>query len=118
MSGPETRPLFVYGSLREPAVRARVLGRQAGIATCPAVLTGHVRELVPSFDYPFIVPAEPEARVEGELLLGLRVEDYRALDHYEDVDDGLYTRAAVTVQTPAGEVEAFAYLRGPNAPGG
>jgi hypothetical protein len=37
-------------------------------------------------------------------------------DAYEDVEDGLYARAAVTVQTASGEKEAWVYLKGPAAP--
>jgi len=111
-----TLPLFVYGSLRDPLVRARLFGPRADLTTCPAVLPGHVRLMVPSFDYPFLVPAEADIRVDGELLLGLTAEDYGVLDRYEDLDDGLYVRETVAVQTAGGSVEAWAYLRGPRAP--
>lgn len=115
-----TLPLFVYGSLRDPRVRTQLFGPRADLTTCPATLPGFVREMVPSFDYPFLAPADAairaDARVDGELLLGLRAEDYPILDRYEDLDDGLYVRAAVTVVTADGPAEAWAYLRGPNAP--
>jgi len=79
---------------------------------------------VPSFDYPFLVPvgvpaeagAEIGTQVDGELLLGLSADDLTTLDRYEDVDDGLYVRSVVTVRTPDGPREAWAYLRGPSAP--
>ena len=99
-----TLPLFIYGSLRDPGVRARLLGERTDLTTCPAVLHGHDRQMVPSFGYPFVVPAAPDATVDGELLLGLQQADYEILDEYEDVDDGLYVRARVTVQTPDGPV--------------
>ena len=56
-------------------------------------------------------------RIEAELArLNLEAEGLDAvLDQYEDVDDGLYVRAAVTVQTPSGPVDAWAYLKGPAA---
>ena len=111
-----TLPLFVYGSLRDPRVRARVLGEREELTTCPASLFGHARQTVPGFDYPFIVPADADARVDGELILGLADADYSILDRYEDVDDGLYVRARVTVETADGPVVAWAYLRGPSAP--
>ena len=38
------------------------------------------------------------------------------LDRYEDIDDGLYSRALVSVQTPGGLQDAWVYLRGPAAP--
>ena len=72
--------------------------------------------MVPDFDYPFVVPAEPDARVEGELFLGLQPADYTILDDYEDVDEGLYERVMVTVETPDGPADAWTYLKGPAAP--
>jgi gamma-glutamylcyclotransferase (GGCT)/AIG2-like uncharacterized protein YtfP len=110
------RPLFMYGSLRDPRIRARLLGNRADLTTCPAVLHGHARQIVPNFDYPFVLPAGPDARVDGELLLGLLSADYTTLDRYEDVDGGLYARAAVMVETPNGPVDAWTYLKGPTAP--
>ena len=113
-------PLFIYGSLRDPLVRTQLLGPRPDLTTCPATLHGFERQTVPSFGYPFLVPADTvagqDARVDGELLLGLRSEDYRLLDRYEDLDDGLYVRSVVTVQTTGGPSAAWAYLRGPNAP--
>mgnify|MGYP000892159246 CR=1 FL=1 len=109
-------PLFIYGSLRDPGVRALVLGRRTDLTTQPAVLRGHVRTTVPDFDYPFVAPADPDDRVDGELLLGLGDADYGLLDEYEDVADGLYVRAEIQVETPTGSETAWVYLRGPAAP--
>ena len=109
-------PLFVYGSLRDPHVRARVLGERADLTTISATLRSYARQLVPSFDYPFIVPATPDDRVEGEIILGLIEADYAILDRYEDVEDGLYVRITVSAETAGGQVNAWAYLKGPNAP--
>lgn len=111
-----TRPLFIYGSLRDPRIRARLFGERTDLATWPATLHGHARQSVTGFDYPFVAPAESDASVDGDLLLGLEDADYAILDHYEDVDDGLYVRAAVTVETASGPVDAWTYLRGPAAP--
>jgi hypothetical protein len=117
-------PLFIYGSLRDPRVRDQLLGPRPDLTTCPATLPGHVRLTVESFGYPFLVPVRTlrdaavpaDAQVAGELLLGLLPADYVTLDRYEDLDDGLYLRGVVTVETAAGPADAFAYLRGPNAP--
>jgi gamma-glutamylcyclotransferase (GGCT)/AIG2-like uncharacterized protein YtfP len=111
-----TLALFIYGSLRDPLVRRRVLGARSDLSTVPAILHGHARQTVPSFDYPFLVPAGPEDRVEGEIILGLTETDYSILDAYEDVDDGLYLRAEVTVQTADGLARAWTYLKGRAAP--
>ena len=109
-------PLFIYGSLRDPDVRVRLLGQRTDLSTCPAVLSGHTRVLVPGFGYPFAVPAASDAQVEGDLLLGLRPADFDTLDAYEDVDDGLYQRVVVTVETPGGRERAWVYLKGPAEP--
>jgi gamma-glutamylcyclotransferase (GGCT)/AIG2-like uncharacterized protein YtfP len=111
-----SRPLFVYGSLRDPRVRGGLLGERADLTTCPAILLGYTRRLVPDFDYPFVVPAAPDARVDGDLLLGLLPDDYTILDRYEDVEDGLYVRVGVTVETADGSVDAWTYLKGPATP--
>lgn len=97
-------------------MRAQVLGQSAAcVTTCPAVLPGHERIMMPGFDYPFVVPADRASRVEGELLHGLGPPEYELLDRYEDVEDGLYVRVVVTVETAAGSADAWVYLRGPNA---
>jgi hypothetical protein len=111
-----TLPLFVYGSLCDPDVRARVLGARTDLTTCPAVLRGYARRTVPGFAHAFLVPAEPDTSVDGELILGLMDADYPILDAYEDVDDGLYLRAAVTVETADGPLAAWTYRGGPAIP--
>jgi gamma-glutamylcyclotransferase (GGCT)/AIG2-like uncharacterized protein YtfP len=108
-------PLFIYGSLRDPQLRARLLGNRPELTTIPAILYGYARQMVSSFEYPFIVPAGPDEHVDGEIILGLTEDDYPLLDRYEEVDDGLYVRAAVTVQAPGGPMDAWAYLKGPAA---
>ena len=110
-----TLPLFVYGSLRDPRVRARLLGKRADLTTIPAILRGYARQTVPGFDYPFIAPATPDDDVEGEIILGLTEADYPILDRYEDVEDGLYARTAVALETASGRKVAWAYLKGPAA---
>jgi hypothetical protein len=95
----------------------QVLGsRAASVTTCSAVLHGYARIMVPSFDYPFVVPADASSRVDGELLIGIQAADYDILDRYEDVEDGLYVRIMVTVVRQTGPADAWVYLRGPNAP--
>jgi gamma-glutamylcyclotransferase (GGCT)/AIG2-like uncharacterized protein YtfP len=113
---PPSLPLFIYGSLRDPGVRARLLGPRDDLSTCRATLRGHARMLVPGFGYPFVVPASPGDRVDGDMLLGLQPADYVVLDAYEDVDDGLYRRDVVTVEAADGEREAWVYLKGPAEP--
>lgn len=112
-------PLFVYGSLRDAAVRTQVLGARLGappITTETAVLRGYVRQMVPSFGYPFVTPGDTTDAVDGEILHGLAAEDYARLDQYEDTDSGLYVRMLVSVETEHGPAEAWTYCKGPNAP--
>ncbi len=116
MTEATSRPLFVYGSLRDPEVRTMLLGPHPGLTTCPAVLPGYARQTVPGFGYPFVVPADADAQVVGELLLGLTDEDLARLDDYEDLDAGLYERVSVLVETADGQRDAWTYRRGPAAP--
>jgi len=112
-------PLFVYGSLRDPSVRARVLGERAGsppITTGPAVLRGFRWQMVDGFGYPFVLPATANDTVDGDILGNLDGQDYLMLDRYEDTDSGRYVRVQVTVETATGRVAAWTYCKGPGAP--
>ena len=114
----EVLPLFVYGTLMDPAGRARVLGARAAVTARPARLTGYRRLVIPSFEYPVIVAGAPEDTVDGQLLDGLTADDFAALDAYEDVDEGLYARVRVDVRTGDGDTDdepvvAWVYVRGP-----
>jgi len=106
-------PLFVYGTLADPAVRANVLGDRPNVSARPAALVGYRRLRVPDFEYPLIGTGGPEDRVDGQLLGGLTVADYAILDQYEDVSDGLYARVRVTVTLEDGHGDAWAYVQGP-----
>lgn len=117
-SGPDdpvSRPLFVYGTLRDPELRTFIPGERSDLTTQPAILTGYAKQQSPTLAYPFLVP-EAGSQVEGELLLGLRAADYAILDAYEDVDQNLYERVAVTVETASGPASAWTYVKGPAAP--
>ena len=105
-------PLFVYGTLMDPAVRARVLGVQALVTARPARLTGYRRLAIPGFEYPVVAAGAPEDVVEGQLLDRLTTDDYALLDEYEDVGDGLYARVQVTVDTEDGQQASWVYVQG------
>ncbi len=107
-------PLFVYGTLMDPSVRARVLGARPHMTVRPARLAGFRRVVVPGFQYPVIATGAPSDRVDGQLLGGLTSEDYAILDEYEDVGDGLYARVRVVVDMDDDTVAAWAYVRGPS----
>ena len=112
---PSTLPLFIYGSLRDPGLRDFLFGERPDLATRPATLRGFSRHHSDAIGYPFVIP-DAEAQVEGELLYGLRADDYVVIDAYEDVADGLYARVQVTVEAEVGPVAAWTYVKGPNAP--
>lgn len=107
-------PLFAYGTLMDPAVRARVLGPRPNLTARPARLAGYRRVVVAGFEYPVIAAGTPEDCVEGQLLGGLTPADYAILDEYEDVGDGLYARVRVVVETQAGPEAAWVYVQGPS----
>lgn len=79
---------FVYGTLTEPGQVGEVV--DSFVFVGPAVLDGlHAVD----GDYPTLAPS---GSVGGRLL---RTDGYDALDAYERVDEGLYTRVSV----PTGE---------------
>jgi len=81
--------LFVYGTLQDPKVQLRVIGRI--VSGEPAVIAGwrkewiHVRsdaaEIAGEEVHPIAV-ADPEGEIEG-LILSLTEKDWPALDEYE-----------------------------------
>ncbi|HYU19764.1 MAG TPA: gamma-glutamylcyclotransferase family protein [Chloroflexota bacterium] len=89
-------PLFVYGTLLDPEVRAFVLGRRPDLETLRARLPGYRRSTESGFGYPFLVRAEEDA-VDGMLIVGLTEADYALLDEYEDIGDATYERVRAQV---------------------
>ena len=110
-------PLFVYGTLMDPAVRSRVLGTGRNVTDRAARLAGYRRVNIPGFEYPVIAAGTSGDSVEGRLLGGLTPEDYALLDEYEDVDGGLYERVRVAADTEDGRVPAWVYVEGPTLRG-
>jgi gamma-glutamylcyclotransferase (GGCT)/AIG2-like uncharacterized protein YtfP len=96
--------LFVYGTLRDPEVCTRLLGRMPQSA--PARLQGFIRQAVRGEPYPAIVP-EGTRSVEGLLLFGLSAPELAALDAYEGDE---YGRIEVSVETDAGQARAWVYV--------
>jgi len=64
---PRRPPLFIYGTLLDPAVRRFVLGPKAAQAVRPAVLHGYRRLSVAGKDYPAVERA-PMSRTAGGIL--------------------------------------------------
>lgn len=108
----ETR-LFAYGTLMFPEVREALLG--TALDSEQVVLRGFARYTVrhPGWaPFPAIV-AEPGAAVSGLLVFDLDAVAMATLDRFENVDNGLYARTALTVADEAGRSRsAMGYVAG------
>lgn len=102
--------LFAYGSLCREEVVRRLLGRVP--KKVGAKLRGYARRELLAFPYPFVVE-ERGSKVEGVLYLGVSENELEKLDWYEDVEEGLYARKAVLVESEEELVSAYVYVAGP-----
>ncbi len=101
-------PLFVYGTLTDGTFVGHLL--EHPVEGEPAVLVDFERLELVGFDYPVVVEA-PGERVEGLIYRGLSAEEFRRLDAYEGVAEGLYRRVVARVVTGDGDGEAtFVYV--------
>lgn len=101
------RPLFVYGTLRDPELLAAVLGRRVdpravAAATAPGFRTVHY----PGRPYPALIRV-PGAAAEGLLLLGLSRLERQVLDAYEGEE---YRRSVIAVLVDEEMHETETYL--------
>jgi gamma-glutamylcyclotransferase (GGCT)/AIG2-like uncharacterized protein YtfP len=85
--------LFVYGTLRDPAVQRRVFGRITG--GIPDALAGFELGTIQigGAEYPILRPGSPTARIEG-LALELTEAELTTADAYETE---AYARIEVTL---------------------
>jgi hypothetical protein len=89
-------PLFVFGTLLDPVVRARVLGRpERPRETVPALLDGCERVRARGRRYPVLI-RDPEGAVDGLLLIRLSAQERARLGVYEG---GEYRLARVRVRS-------------------
>lgn len=109
--------LFVFGTLRDSALLALVLGRHP--VTRPAFLLGAAVWQAAGHDFPICLPADPEARAEGLVIEGLSEADLSRLDFYE-LGFGYARETAELHLADGGRVAAALYRpSGPAlAPGG
>lgn len=105
------RPLFVYGTLLDPAIRAAVIGRRFAGPLRPARLTGYRRWGIQGADYPAIAPAFGGS-VPGGLLARPDGLTLRRLDSHEGPE---YVRRAVSVRAGGRLIGAEAYVAAPGA---
>lgn len=109
--------LFVFGTLRDPALLELVLDR--GVETRAAALPGASVWQADGHDFPICLPAGPEDRAEGLVIEGLSEADLSRLDFYE-LGFGYAREVAEIVLEDGSKVMAALYRPdGPSlAPGG
>lgn len=100
-------PLFVYGTLLDETFLGHLLEKP--VSSVPAHLLDFELLWLQGFPYPTVFAA-PGEQVEGRLYRNLTWEDYRRLDAYEGVGEGLYQRIAVEVQVEEGAAPESAYV--------
>jgi len=101
-------PIFVFGTLRDPDVRAVALGDAiAEVDATPADLPDHRAWKAVAGPFPALRP-EPGASTPGLLLRPGSAEVRRRLDAFEG--PFAYALAPVTVEGPDGPVRALGYL--------
>jgi gamma-glutamylcyclotransferase (GGCT)/AIG2-like uncharacterized protein YtfP len=102
---------FVYGTLMDAAIVARVTGLSVTAAHLrPATLDGYRRVRVAERHYPALVPFDG-GRVEGRLFRNVPPEAQRRLATYED---DTYEAQWVRVKGVGGvKVQALAFVAGP-----
>ena len=96
--------LFCYGTLRNPAVIAALLGRVP--PSRPAVLPAHRRGLLAGRPWVGVAPATGSS-VEGTLYRGLSGRELGLLDRYEGAD---YRRTTVRLTVGATACLGWIYL--------
>lgn len=87
-------PLFVYGTLLDPAFVSRLLERP--VQPVDASLLDFELLHLDGWPYPVLFEAPGEV-VRGGLYRDLGPDQYVRLDHYEGVHEGLYHRSLVRV---------------------
>lgn len=101
------RPLFVYGTLRDPDLLAAVLGRRIDPRNVAAAAAPGFRAVhYPGRPYPALLRA-PGTAAEGQILLGLSRLERVVLDAYEGEE---YRRAVIPVMIGEELHESDAYL--------
>lgn len=95
-------PYFFFGTLMDPDVLERVLGRAPGPLSTSAVLHDYARVRVDREPYPALVTA-PGRRVDGLLLHDYSEEDDRRIRYFEDFD---FAIEQTVVETRAGREAA------------
>lgn len=99
------RPLFVYGTLRSPAVRRALYGGHVPVSS--ATLQDHAVGVAPGEGAWLTLVSTKGAVVDGELLDLTDAQLWRT-DQWEGIP--LYERRVTEVKTASGPVEAYVYV--------
>jgi len=105
--------IFLYGSLMFPAVYEGVTGVSPTMDD--AALDGYRRYAVQNpqgSSYPGII-AQAGCSVSGKLVRNVSKDEVAALDAFEGLDRGLYSRERVIVRSGDTALTAFTYVAGP-----
>ena len=78
--------VFFYGSLRDPELLRRVLGRETAPECEPATLDDHCLRRVAGEDFPCLVPS-PGDRVFGALIRDASAEEVARVRFFEDEEE-------------------------------
>ena len=101
------KPLFVYGTLRDPDILASLLDRALSPhQATEAYAAGFAAVHYPGRVYPALVPA-PEGAAPGLILSDLTPGELAILDAFEGDE---YRRDAIAVHTASGMIDAQVYL--------
>ena len=101
------KPLFAYGTLRDPDILSALLGRSLPAADSVAASAPGFRAVhFPQRVYPALLAA-PDGQAQGLLLYGLAPAERALLDAFEGDE---YRRGDLAVLTASGEVAAQAYF--------
>lgn len=104
---------FAYGSNMDLVQMENRCERAATVGA--ATLASH-RFIINSHGVATVVP-DSGSNVQG-LLWRITEEDERSLDHYEGVQEGVYHKAFLEIETPQGKkVTALVYIAADSAPG-
>jgi gamma-glutamylcyclotransferase (GGCT)/AIG2-like uncharacterized protein YtfP len=94
MIEPLSSALFIYGTLIDPNIQRKLLGRT--LAVRDAVLKGYHRFAITGEPYPAVAP-KTGSLVLGKVCFDISDSLFRILDMYEEIELGMYLRIPVEI---------------------
>ena len=100
-----SKKLFVYGTLQDPEVQKKVIGRI--VNSSPAKLSGFIKSevVINNNTYPIIIKNPESSETISGLVLEIEPEDIKHLDEYET---DAYKREKVALEN---DEEVWVYLK-------